>query len=102
MNKLTPIITLATLAVLLTSAPAFAANYCNSVWTGKVERLRIYNQGANQKVFAYIAPGNNDSYVGYSENPNMINALFQNRNNQSGDEIQGYTGSDCKIQWLDY
>lgn len=92
----------AALAAAIVSPPTLAANYCNSVWTGKIERLRVYNQGSNKNVFAYIAPGNNDSYVGSTNNPNMITALFQNRDNQNGTQIQGYSDSDCKIQWIDY
>lgn len=92
----------ATLAAAITVPQVQAAGYCNSTWTGKIERLRIYNQGSNKNVFAYITPGNNDSYVGSTNNANMIDALFQNRNDTNGTQIQGYTDSDCKIQWIDY
>lgn len=75
---------------------------CEKVWKGSIARLRIYDQPAatGKKVFVYISPGNNSNYVGYSDDPNMIKALFLARDNGNG--IQGYTNSKCKIEWIDY
>jgi hypothetical protein len=81
---------------------ATATTMCGTVWTGKVARLRVYDQTGNQRVFVYVYPGSNDSYVGYSENPNMIEALFKNRDNDTGAALMGYSGTDCHIQWIDY
>jgi hypothetical protein len=75
---------------------------CEKVWKGTIARLRIYDQPAStgKKVFAYLSPGNNSDYVGCSDDPNMIKALFLARDN--GNSIQGYTNSKCRIEWLDY
>jgi hypothetical protein len=79
-----------------------SATGCEKVWKGSVARLRIYDQPATtgKKVFAYLSPGNNSNYVGYSDDPNMIKALFLARDN--GNEIQGYTNSKCRIELIDY
>jgi hypothetical protein len=75
---------------------------CEQVWSGSIGRLRIYDQPAStgKKVFAYKAPGSNSNYVGYSDDPNVIHALFLARDN--GRSIRGYTNASCKIEWLDY
>jgi hypothetical protein len=75
---------------------------CTQVWTGTIARLRIYDQpgSTGKKVFAYKAPGGNVNYVGYSDDPNVIHALFLARD--SGQSITGYTNSTCRIEWLDY
>lgn len=78
------------------------ASGCEKVWSGVVARLRIYDQPAStgKKVFVYLSPGANANYVGYSDDPNMIHALFLARDNGNG--IQGYTNTSCKIEWIDY
>ena len=75
---------------------------CEKVWRGIVARLRIYDQPAStgKKVFVYTSPGSNSNYVGYSDDPNVIQALFLARDNEN--TIQGYTNSSCKIEWVDY
>jgi hypothetical protein len=75
---------------------------CEKVWSGSIGRLRVYDQPAStgKKVFAYIAPGANSNYVGYSDDQNVIKALFLARDN--GRVITGYTNASCKIEWLDY
>jgi hypothetical protein len=75
---------------------------CEKVWKGSIARLRIYDQPATtgKKVFAYLSPGNNSNYIGYSDDANMIKALFLARDNGNG--IQGYTNSKCRIEWIDY
>ena len=75
---------------------------CEKVWSGVIARLRIYDQpgSTGKKVFAYISPGHNKDYVGYSDDPNMIHSLFLARDN--GNTIQGYTNSKCRIEWIDY
>ena len=75
---------------------------CQKVWSGTIARLRVYDQPGTtgKKVFAYKSPGHNKDYVGYSDDPNMIKALFLARDN--GNAIQGYTNVKCKIEWLDY
>ena len=79
-----------------------ASSGCEKVWKGVVARLRIYDQPAStgKKVFAYISPGHNKNYVGYTDDPNMIQALFLARDNDVN--IQGYTNSRCRIEWIDY
>ena len=81
---------------------SFSASSCEKVWKGSVARLRVYDQPATtgKKVFAYLSPGSNSNYVGYSDDPNMIKALFLARDNGNG--IQGYTNSKCRIEWIDY
>jgi hypothetical protein len=85
-------------------APAHAAAQagCEKVWSGKIARLRIYDQPAStgKKVFAYKAPGANADYVGFSDDQNMIKALFLARDN--GNAVTGFTNSVCKIEWMDY
>lgn len=75
---------------------------CEKVWSGVIARLRIYDQpdSTGKKVFAYVSPGQNKDYVGYTDDPNIIHALFHARNNEN--TIQGYTNSRCRIEWLDY
>jgi len=75
---------------------------CEKVWSGTIARLRIYDQpgSTGKKVFAYVSPGANTNYVGYSEDPNMIEALFRARDN--GNAVQGYTNAQCRIEWMDY
>ena len=75
---------------------------CEKVWSGVIARLRIYDQPGTtgKKVFAYVSPGHNKNYVGYSDDPNIIHALFLARDN--GNTIGGYTNSKCKIEWIDY
>ena len=78
------------------------AGGCAKVWQGNIARLRIYDQpgSTGKKVFAYISPGSNAKYVGYTDDPNMIKALFLARDNGHG--IQGYRNSSCRIEWIDY
>ena len=80
---------------------AFSAG-CEKVWGGSIARLRVYDQPAStgKKVFAYVSPGTNADYVGYSDDPNVIKALFLARDN--GRALQGYTNASCRIEWLDY
>ena len=66
------------------------------VWTGSIARLRIYIG----TVFPYTAPGDNDDDVGFTDDPNIIHALFLARAN--GRSITGYTNNSGKIEWLDY
>ena len=75
---------------------------CEKVWSGAIARLRVYDQPAStgKVVFAYKSPGNNSDYVGYSDDRNVIKALFLARDNAR--TITGYTNASCKIEWLDY
>jgi hypothetical protein len=79
-----------------------ASSGCEQVWSGRIGRLRTYDQPAStgNKVLAYKAPGSNSNYVGYSDDPHIIRALFLARDN--GRSITGYTNPKCKIEWLDY
>lgn len=81
---------------------SIAASTCGQVWSGSIARLRIYNQPAStgKRVFAYRTPGYNTDYVGNSDDPNVVNALFLARDN--GRVITGYTNTSCTIEWLDY
>jgi hypothetical protein len=77
------------------------SSFAAAVWTGKITRLRVYDkQTSNGKVFAYKAPGNNADYVGHSDDPNIVHALFLARDN--GRTIMGYTDANFRINWLDY
>ena len=49
-------------------------------------------------VQAFKSPGNNDDLVGFTNDPNIIRALFLARDN--GRPIWGC--SDSSIEWLDY
>ena len=75
---------------------------CAKVWNGSIARLRIYDQpgSTGQRVFAYVAPGRNSNYIGNTDDPTMIKALFLARDN--GNSLQGYTNAQCRIEWIDY
>lgn len=60
----------------------------------------LFGGSTGKKVFAYLAPGGNVNYVGYSDDRNVIHALFLARDN--GRAVMGYTNSSCRIEWLDY
>ena len=75
---------------------------CEKVWSGSIGRLRVYDQpgSTGKKVFAYVEPGANANYVGWSDDRNVVHALFLARDNGRG--IMGYTNDACRIEWLDY
>ena len=75
---------------------------CEKVWSGSIGRLRVYDQpgSTGKKVFAYLEPGANANYVGWSDDTNVVHALFLARDNSRG--ITGYTNASCRIEWLDY
>ena len=79
-----------------------SSSTCEKVWSGVIARLRIYDQpgSTGKKVFAYVSPGSNDDYVGYSDDPNIIHALFKARTNKN--PLLGYTNSQCRIEWVDF
>jgi hypothetical protein len=66
------------------------------VWHGSIARLRVYS--STGMVQAFKAPGTNDDLVGFTNDPNIIRALFLARDN--GRPIWGYSGP--RIEWLDY
>ncbi|MGA8960488.1 MAG: hypothetical protein WB475_09775 [Pseudolabrys sp.] len=66
------------------------------VWHGSIARLRVYS--STGMVQAFESPGTNDDLVGFTNDPNIIRALFLARDN--GRPIWGY--SDSGIEWLDY
>ena len=82
--------------------PVAVSLTCEKVWSGTVRRLRVYDQpgSTGKKVFVYLDPGHNKNYIGYSDDPNVIQALFFARNNDTA--IKGYTNKSCRIEWLDY
>ena len=82
--------------------PNISLNIADAVWHGIIKRLRIYDQSqsAGNKVFAYLAPGNNENYIGWSSDPNVIHALFLACDN--GRQVTGYTNAQYKIEWMDY
>ena len=75
---------------------------CEKVWNGVIARLRIYDQpgSTGKKVFAFVSPGSNYDYVGYTDDANMIQALFLARTNKN--PLMGYTNSKCRIEWIDF
>jgi hypothetical protein len=66
------------------------------VWNGRIARLRVYS--STGMVQAFKAPGTNNDLVGFTNDPNIIRALFLARDN--GRPIWGY--SNPSIEWLDY
>ena len=77
--------------------PAIAVvNASIGVWHGSIARLRVYS--STGMVQAFKAPGTNDDLVGFTNDPNIIRALFLARDN--GRAIWGYSGPS--IEWLDY
>jgi hypothetical protein len=68
------------------------------VWSGAIARLRIYH--STGRVFAYKAPGTNADAVGFTDDPNLIHALFLARDN--GRAIFGFTNDDESIGFIDY
>ena len=81
---------------------AAASAGCEKVWQGSIGRLRIYDQpgSTGRRVFAYLSPGNNADYVGNSQDPNVINALFLARDN--GRSVQGFKNVQCRIECVEY
>ena len=69
----------------------------DGVWSGQIARLRFYD--SSQWVQAFLAPGNNDSLVGTTNNPTLMKMLFLARDN--GRVIEGYTASGV-IGFIDY
>ena len=69
----------------------------DGVWSGQIARLRFY--ASQQWIQAFLAPGNNDSLVGTTNNPTLMKALFLARDN--GRVISGYTANN-EIQFIDY
>lgn len=80
----------------------FASSVAGKVWSGRIKRLRIYNQpdSTGNRVFAYLDPGHNENYVGNSMDPNMIRALFSACDN--GRSVTGCSNEEFTIEWLDY
>ena len=85
-----------------TELPSATRAGCEKVWSGSIGRLRVYDQpdSTGKKVFAYLKPGANANYVGWSDDTNVVRALFLARDNNRS--ITGYTNSACRIEWLDY
>lgn len=75
---------------------------CQKSWHSTIGRLRVYDQPGTvgKKVFVYVAPGKESNYVGYTDDPTMIKALFLARDN--GNPVIGYTNASCRIEFLDY
>jgi hypothetical protein len=68
------------------------------VWSGRIARLRIYHSPG--RVFAYKAPGTNADQVGFTDDPNLIRALFLARDNERS--ISGFTSAGGSIDFVDY
>ena len=68
------------------------------VWFGSIARLRLYVSQPGL-VYAFKAPGTNDDFIGTTDDPDIIRALFLARDN--GRPIDGYTENNS-IVWLDY
>jgi hypothetical protein len=77
---------------------ATPAQLLGGVWSGSIARLRIYH--STGRVFAYKSPGANANQVGFTDDPNLIHALFLARDN--GRSILGYTNNDGSIGFIDY
>ena len=85
---------------LFGAAQASAANLCNQVWNGTVERLRVQEQASGETVVRlYLHPGNNADYAGYTTSEFMVDALHKAKDGQI--EVTGYTDDKCKIKWMD-
>lgn len=81
----------------VTAVPRDRGGECfGRVWHGSIARLRVYS--STGMVQAFKSPGTNDDLVGFTNDPNIIRALFLARDN--GRPIWGY--SDSSIEWLDY
>ena len=85
---------------LFSALPAQAANMCNQVWNGTVERLRVQDQANGDTVMRlYLHPGNNSDYAGYTKTDFMADVLMKAKD---GDvELTGYTDDKCVIKWVD-
>jgi hypothetical protein len=80
----------------------FTSSVAGKVWSGRIKRLRVYDQpdSTGKRVFAYLDPGANENYVGNSQDPNVIRALFSACDN--GRVVSGYTNTEFTVEWLDY
>jgi len=85
---------------LFTATGAQAANLCNQVWTGNVERLRAQLQSNDESmVRLYLHPGNNADYAGYTASDFMVEVLMKAKDNDT--QVTGYTDDKCVIKWVD-
>src|SRR5262249_16648640 len=69
------------------------------VWSGSIGRLRLYRSNPGL-VYAFKSPGTNDNFIGTTDDPDMVRALFLARDN--GRTIWGYSDDNQGIVWLDY
>ena len=88
-------------AALLTAFDSQAANLCNQVFSGNIERIRTQVQASGETVMrVYLHPGNNADYAGYVTSDMMAKVLMAAKNKDVA--ITGYSDSSCKITWVDY
>jgi hypothetical protein len=101
MNTIKSLAVKSLLAVsLLAGTSAQAANLCNGVFNGTVERLRVQEQASGETVVRlYMYPGTNAEYAGYTTSDFMVKILAMAKKDQN--EITGYTDDQCKIKWVD-
>lgn len=77
-----------------------AANLCDGVFNGTVERLRVQEQSNGDTVVrVYMYPGNNAEYAGYVSSDYMVKVLLKAKEGEN--QITGYSDSSCKIKWID-
>ncbi len=92
--------TLVSTACLTVSAPTIAANMCNQVWNGTIERIRVQQTSNETVARVYIYPGSNSEYVGYVSSDFMFKAFVAAKEKMT--QVTGYTDANCNIQWLDF
>ena len=102
MLKINRLITRAAVALTLFSATqSQAANLCDQVWNGSVERIRVQQQASGETVFrVYLTPGNTAQYVGYTTSGFMVDVLLKAQEN--GTDLQECTDDKCQIVWFDF
>ncbi len=70
------------------------------VWSGYIQRLRIYDDNGGKRVFVFLSPGSSAGYVGYTDDANLISALYQAQ--LHGHILSGYSNATYQIQFIDY
>ena len=68
----------------------------SGIWSGRIGRLRWYS---GETLHAFLAPGSTDNWIGTTDDPTMMQALFLARDN--GRWVLGYTGNNV-ISFIDY
>ncbi len=101
MNIFSQLVKVVIVGSALFAGQAYANNMCGQVWSGTIDRVRVQQQNDGTVVVrAYIAPGSNGEYAGYTSNGLMANTLIKGQDGMK--EVTGYSDANCQIKWVDF